>query len=140
VIPYSGGSSLEGNFSAPYGGVSVDFAFMDNIIKLNKEDMDIVVQPSIGWQDLNQKLADLDTGLFFPIDPGTLLADCTRISLLTCHRPKCKDWRNGWYELQRNQRRQVWNHERLGNQLDGGPGGWPCDQNSTKASQIICWL
>ncbi|KAL2209054.1 hypothetical protein CC79DRAFT_1305405 [Sarocladium strictum] len=70
VIPYSGGSSLEGNFSAPYGGVSVDFAFMDNIIKLNKEDMDIVVQPSIGWQDLNQKLADMDTGLFFPIDPG----------------------------------------------------------------------
>ncbi|KAK0390919.1 hypothetical protein NLU13_0422 [Sarocladium strictum] len=70
VIPYSGGSSLEGNFSAPYGGVSVDFAFMDRIIKLNKEDMDVVVQPSIGWQDLNQKLADMETGLFFPIDPG----------------------------------------------------------------------
>ncbi|KAL0937667.1 glycolate oxidase [Colletotrichum truncatum] len=70
IIPYSGGSSLEGNFSAPYGGISVDFAFMDQIISFNKEDMDIVVQPSIGWQDLNEKLAKMESGLFFPIDPG----------------------------------------------------------------------
>lgn len=70
IIPYSGGSSLEGNFSAPFGGVSVDFAYMDKIIQFNKEDMDIVVQPSIGWQDLNEKLAKMDSGLFFPVDPG----------------------------------------------------------------------
>lgn len=70
IIPYSGGSSLEGNFSAPYGGISVDFAYMDKIIQFNKEDMDVVVQPSIGWQDLNEKLAQMGSGLFFPIDPG----------------------------------------------------------------------
>ncbi|KAI2604766.1 FAD-linked oxidase-like protein [Hypoxylon fragiforme] len=70
IIPYSGGSSLEGNFSAPYGGISVDFAFMDQIIQFNKEDMDIVVQPSIGWQDLNNQLSENGSGLFFPIDPG----------------------------------------------------------------------
>ncbi|KAF4965974.1 hypothetical protein FSARC_6283 [Fusarium sarcochroum] len=70
IIPYSGGSSLEGNFSAPYGGVSVDFAYMDKVIQFNKHDMDIVVQPSIGWQDLNAKLLQLDSGLFFPVDPG----------------------------------------------------------------------
>ncbi|KAJ4264023.1 D-lactate ferricytochrome c oxidoreductase [Fusarium torreyae] len=70
IIPYSGGSSLEGNFSAPYGGVSVDFAYMDKIIQFNKDDMDIVVQPSIGWQDLNARLLQLDSGLFFPVDPG----------------------------------------------------------------------
>ncbi|CRK31423.1 hypothetical protein BN1708_005426 [Verticillium longisporum] len=70
IIPYSGGSSLEGNFSAPFGGISVDFAYMDKIIKFNKEDMDIVVQPSIGWQDLNEQLAKQSSGLFFPIDPG----------------------------------------------------------------------
>ncbi|KAK1701295.1 glycolate oxidase [Colletotrichum godetiae] len=70
IIPYSGGSSLEGNFSAPYGGISVDFAFMDQILSFNKDDMDIVVQPSIGWQDLNEKLAKMESGLFFPIDPG----------------------------------------------------------------------
>lgn len=70
VIPYSGGSSLEGNFSAPYGGISVDFAYMDKIIQFNKADMDVVVQPSIGWQDLNAQLLKMDAGLFFPIDPG----------------------------------------------------------------------
>ena len=70
LIPYSGGSSLEGNFSAPYGGVSVDFAYMDKIVQFNKDDMDVVVQPSIGWQDLNAQLAAADSGLFFPIDPG----------------------------------------------------------------------
>ncbi|KAL2017038.1 hypothetical protein VTK56DRAFT_2650 [Thermocarpiscus australiensis] len=70
IIPYSGGSSLEGNFSAPFGGISVDFAFMDKIVQFNKEDMDVVVQPSIGWQDLNEQLAKMGSGLFFPIDPG----------------------------------------------------------------------
>ncbi|KAI1852003.1 hypothetical protein JX265_008191 [Neoarthrinium moseri] len=70
IIPYSGGSSLEGNFSAPYGGISVDFAYMDQIVQFNKDDMDIVVQPSIGWQDLNEQLAKMESGLFFPIDPG----------------------------------------------------------------------
>lgn len=68
IIPYSGGSSLEGNFSAPYGGISVDFAFMDQIIKFNKEDMDVVVQPSVSWMSLNEELST--SGLFFPVDPG----------------------------------------------------------------------
>ncbi|KAK4102127.1 FAD-binding domain-containing protein [Parathielavia hyrcaniae] len=70
IIPYSGGSSLEGNFSAPFGGISVDFAFMDKIVQFNKDDMDVVVQPSIGWQDLNEQLSKMGSGLFFPIDPG----------------------------------------------------------------------
>ncbi|KAI0204114.1 RNA dependent RNA polymerase-domain-containing protein [Astrocystis sublimbata] len=70
IIGYSGGSSLEGHFSAPYGGISVDFAYMNKIIKLNKDDMDVVVQPSIGWQDLNTQLNQLESGLFFPVDPG----------------------------------------------------------------------
>ncbi|RFU28158.1 hypothetical protein B7463_g8204, partial [Scytalidium lignicola] len=70
VIPFSGGSSLEGNFSAPYGGISVDFAFMDKILNLHESDMDIVVQPSVSWMDLNEELAKRQTGLFFPVDPG----------------------------------------------------------------------
>lgn len=70
MIPYSGGTSLEGNFSAPLGGVSVDFAYMDQIVQFNKEDMDVVVQPSVGWQDLNAELAKMGAGLFFPVDPG----------------------------------------------------------------------
>ncbi|KAK5635802.1 hypothetical protein RRF57_011514 [Xylaria bambusicola] len=70
LIGYSGGSSLEGHFSAPYGGISVDFAYMGKILQFNKEDMDIVVQPSIGWQDLNEQLKQWNSGLFFPVDPG----------------------------------------------------------------------
>lgn len=70
VIPFSGGTSLEGHFSAPYGGLTIDFAYMDRVLQLNKDDMDIVVQPAIGWQDLNEYLAKVDSGLFFPVDPG----------------------------------------------------------------------
>jgi FAD/FMN-containing dehydrogenase len=43
---------------------------MDQVIQFNKDDMDIVVQPSIGWQDLNTMLAETGSGLFFPVDPG----------------------------------------------------------------------
>ncbi|EON67702.1 D-lactate dehydrogenase (cytochrome) [Coniosporium apollinis CBS 100218] len=68
MIPYSGGSSLEANFSAPYGGMSIDFAFMDNILALHEEDMDIVVQPSVPWMGLNEEIKG--SGLFFPVDPG----------------------------------------------------------------------
>ncbi|TVY48111.1 D-lactate dehydrogenase [cytochrome], mitochondrial [Lachnellula occidentalis] len=70
IIPFSGGTSLEGNFSAPYGGVSVDFAYMDQILTLHEEDMDIVVQPSVSWMELNEQLAKRQSGLFFPVDPG----------------------------------------------------------------------
>ena len=70
IIPFSGGSSLEGNFSAPYGGISVDFAYMDKILQLNPEDMDVVVQPSVPWMELNEELARRQSGLFFPPDPG----------------------------------------------------------------------
>lgn len=68
IIPYSGGSSLEANFSAPYGGFSIDFAYMDQIVEFHKDDMDVVVQPSVPWMKLNEVLAK--DNLFFPIDPG----------------------------------------------------------------------
>ncbi|KAL1981225.1 hypothetical protein VTN96DRAFT_2938 [Rasamsonia emersonii] len=68
MVPYSGGSSLEANFSAPYGGMTIDFAHMDRILELHPDDMDVVVQPSIQWMDLNEQLKE--SGLFFPVDPG----------------------------------------------------------------------
>jgi D-lactate dehydrogenase (cytochrome) len=68
VIPYCGGTSLEGHFCAPYGGLSVDFTHMDNIVAFNEADMDIVVQPAVSWMDLNTKIKD--SGLFFPVDPA----------------------------------------------------------------------
>ncbi|KAF2823297.1 hypothetical protein CC86DRAFT_355785 [Ophiobolus disseminans] len=68
MIPFSGGSSLEANFSAPYGGMSIDFTFMDQIVALHADDMDVVVQPSVPWMSLNDQIKD--SGLFFPVDPG----------------------------------------------------------------------
>lgn len=43
IILYSGGSSLEGHTAAPFGGVSIDFVHMDQIVKINEVDMDMVV-------------------------------------------------------------------------------------------------
>jgi D-lactate dehydrogenase (cytochrome) len=68
AVPYSGGSSVEGNFSAPYGGICIDFAMMDQILALHKDDLNVVVQPGIGWMELNARISP--SGLFFPVDPG----------------------------------------------------------------------
>jgi D-lactate dehydrogenase (cytochrome) len=68
VTGYSGGTSLEGHFAPTRGGVCVDFRDMDKILKLHKEDMDVVVQPSVGWEMLNEELAK--DNLLFPPDPG----------------------------------------------------------------------
>lgn len=68
VTPYSGGTSLEGNYVPTRGGVCIDFANMDKILALHERDHDVVVQPAVGWEDLNETLSK--NGLFFPPDPG----------------------------------------------------------------------
>lgn len=68
ITAYSGGTSLEGHFSATRGGICVDFARMNKLVTLHKEDLDVVVQPALSWELLNQELAE--HGLFFPPDPG----------------------------------------------------------------------
>jgi D-lactate dehydrogenase (cytochrome) len=68
VTAYSGGTSLEGHFSTTRGGICIDFGRMDKILKLHEDDLDVVVQPAVGWEDLNEELGQ--HGLFFPPDPG----------------------------------------------------------------------
>lgn len=68
VTAYSGGTSLEGHFAPTRGGVCVDFSRMDKILKLNEQDMDVIVQPAVGWEVLNEELGEKN--LFFPPDPG----------------------------------------------------------------------
>jgi len=68
VTPYSGGTSLEGHFASTRGGVCIDFRRMDRILELHRGDLDVTVQPALGWEDLNEELAK--DGLFFPPDPG----------------------------------------------------------------------
>jgi D-lactate dehydrogenase (cytochrome) len=68
VTAFSGGTSLEGHFAPTRGGVCIDFERMDQLLSLHNHDLDVVVQPSLGWEDLNELLAE--HGLFFPPDPG----------------------------------------------------------------------
>ncbi|KAI0895554.1 D-lactate dehydrogenase mitochondrial precursor [Annulohypoxylon nitens] len=68
VVGYSGGTSLEGHFTPTRGGICVDFRRMDKIIALHKEDLDVVVQPAVGWELLNEVIGK--DNLFFPPDPG----------------------------------------------------------------------
>lgn len=68
VTPWGVGTSLEGNPLARYGGVSLSFERMTQIIEVHADDFQVTVEPGIGHKDLNAHLARF--GLFFPPDPG----------------------------------------------------------------------
>ena len=68
VIAFGAGSSLEGQLNAPAGGVSIDMSELNQIIKVDQDDLTVTVQPGVKRVALNEYLRD--TGLFFPIDPG----------------------------------------------------------------------
>ncbi|XP_060216567.1 D-lactate dehydrogenase [cytochrome], mitochondrial isoform X3 [Lycium barbarum] len=68
VVPYGGATSIEGHTLSPNGGVCIDMTLMNRVKALHVEDMDVVVEPGIGWMELNEYLEPY--GLFFPLDPG----------------------------------------------------------------------
>ncbi|KAL2220196.1 hypothetical protein M432DRAFT_638350 [Thermoascus aurantiacus ATCC 26904] len=68
MIPFGAGSSVEGSFSAPYSGLTIDFSRMNKILAFHEDDMDVVVQPGVNWVDLNRQIEK--SGLFLPLDPS----------------------------------------------------------------------
>ncbi|KAL7419916.1 D-lactate ferricytochrome c oxidoreductase [Cryptotrichosporon argae] len=70
ITPFSGGTSLEGHFSSPYGGISLDVSSMDRVLSVSEADGSAVVQAGVKWEDLNAHLAAQGIPLFIPLDPG----------------------------------------------------------------------
>ncbi|QLG71416.1 hypothetical protein HG535_0B04580 [Zygotorulaspora mrakii] len=71
VVPFSGGTSLEGHFLPTRGRstVVIDVSkYMNHILKLDTKDLDVQVQAGVPWEDLNDYLND--KGLLFGCDPG----------------------------------------------------------------------
>lgn len=74
VVANSGLTSLEGHNMHTRGPYSVLLAFgnLNNVLQLNADDLDVVVQAGVGWQELDDYLRASDDGahLMFGPDPG----------------------------------------------------------------------
>jgi D-lactate dehydrogenase (cytochrome) len=68
VVAYGTGTSLEGAVIPEHGGVVIDLVNLDQVLKVNAEDLDVTVQARVTRKQLNDYIRD--QGLFFPIDPG----------------------------------------------------------------------
>lgn len=74
IIANSGLTSLEGqnmHTRGPYS-ISVSFDNLNKVLDFHPDDLDVVVQPGVGWQELDDFLKDEPEGkhLIFGPDPG----------------------------------------------------------------------
>lgn len=69
VVPWSGGSSLEGNPIPIYGGIVLAMNRLDKVLQIREEDLQVVVQPGVVYDALNAQLGR--HGMFFPPAPGS---------------------------------------------------------------------
>jgi len=68
VIAHGAGTSLEGQLSAPEGGLSLDLSQMNRLLEVNADDLDVKVEAGMTREALNTALRA--HGVFFPLDPG----------------------------------------------------------------------
>ncbi|MDX3930104.1 MAG: FAD-linked oxidase C-terminal domain-containing protein [Shinella sp.] len=69
VVPFGAGSGLEGGAIPLQGGISIDTSGLDRILEIRAGDM--IARVGAGVRRLALNAALKDTGLFFPVDPGT---------------------------------------------------------------------
>jgi D-lactate dehydrogenase (cytochrome) len=69
IVPWSGGSSLEGNPIPIYGGIVLAMNRLDKVLEIIEEDLQVVVQPGVVYDALNAQLGR--HGMFFPPAPGS---------------------------------------------------------------------
>ncbi|MGC2333279.1 MAG: FAD-linked oxidase C-terminal domain-containing protein [Candidatus Acidiferrales bacterium] len=72
VIPFGGGTSMEAQVNAIYGGITLDMRQMNKILDISVEDLQATVEAGVTRLQLNKALEN--TGFTFFIDPG---ADAT---------------------------------------------------------------
>ena len=68
LIPYGGGTSVEGHTVPVEGGICLNLSKMDKVLELNLADGYVVVQPGIAYNKLNEYLAPY--GVHFPVEAG----------------------------------------------------------------------
>ncbi|CUM66931.1 uncharacterized protein PRCAT00004616001 [Priceomyces carsonii] len=68
VVPFSAGTSLEGNFHSTRPGIVLDTSRMNKVLEVHYDDLDAVVQSGVSWQMLNDVLEP--SGLMFGPDCG----------------------------------------------------------------------
>ncbi|MBC7236391.1 MAG: FAD-binding oxidoreductase, partial [Chloroflexi bacterium] len=69
VVPWSGGSSLEGNPVPVRGGILLAMYRMNRILEINEDDLQVTVEPGVVYDHLNAQLRRM--GMFFPPAPGS---------------------------------------------------------------------
>jgi D-lactate dehydrogenase (cytochrome) len=72
MIPFGGGTSMEAQVNAIYGGITLDMRQMNKIVNISVEDLQATVEAGVTRLQLNRALEN--TGFTFFIDPG---ADAT---------------------------------------------------------------
>jgi len=72
MIPFGGGTSMEAQVNAIYGGITLDMRQMNKIVNISVEDLQATVEAGVTRLQLNRALEN--SGFTFFIDPG---ADAT---------------------------------------------------------------